>query len=106
MLGGSYPPIVGFARNLHVFQKLRQLLQQECLGGPSTSWSSGGNLDGCVVFEHVRARRNLVDSLLEEGDVVLPENVAEGLHAGLDADIEARDQVVVNEVSLGARETD
>lgn len=50
--------------------------------------ASGHDRDGRVVFEHVRARRNLLDSLLEEGNVVLAENVAQGLGAGLNADVE------------------
>jgi hypothetical protein len=50
--------------------------------------ASGHDRDDRVVFEHVRAGSNLLDSLLEEGNVVLAENVAKRLDAGLDADVE------------------
>src|SRR5262245_42843658 len=63
---------------------------------------SGRDGDAAVVLEQVLAGCDFVDRLLNEGDSVLSKDVAGRSGAGLDAELEARDEVVVDEVAAGA----
>jgi hypothetical protein len=96
--GGPRPSIA------HIPRRARLGTSDETCGSSSTP---RGSVEGDLrVFrEYVRSRgRQLVDRLLPKGDVVPTEGVALGFRARLDADVETRDEVAVDEAPRGSGE--